>query len=87
MVQNPIRENGEFSRYAGLDLLHRPPNLWKEEVEFALRGAKLLQAFCPGRIQYSRYEGVLEELVRQLKMEITTAINSYGEYDEWKLRQ
>jgi len=49
--------------------------LWRALVDCALREAKSLQAFCKGRVQYSQYEGVLEDLVRALEMEAVTAAN------------
>jgi len=54
-----------------------PRNLWKGSVELALREAKSLQAFCKGRVLYSQYEEVIENLIRALEMDAVTAANMF----------
>lgn len=49
--------------------------LWRALVDRALSEAKSLQAFCREHSQYSQYEGVLEDLIRALEMEVITAAN------------
>ncbi len=68
-----MNEKGEVPGCA----IEGPCRLWEASVNCALREAKSLQAFCKGRVLYSQYEEVLENLIRALEMDAVTASNMF----------